>query len=599
MAKIWTKKQHQTRQWRVRPAWQGAGRLAREIGISPLVAQLLYNRGIDEPTVARQFLQPSLSDLADPAGFLGIDTAVQRIRHAIENDEKIVIYGDYDVDGIVGTSILWHCLRLAGKEVDFYVPHRIDEGYGLNVEAIGDLAQRGTNLIITVDCGVTAVEPARLAAEAGMDIIITDHHQIESELPQAVAVVHPNLPNQNYSNKNLCGAGVAFKLAWAIAQEFSGAKKVSDEFREFLISATALVALGTIADVVPLTGENRVLAKYGMQALAASEDKAIKALIAASGLTGAKLDSSDIGFRLAPRLNAAGRMGHARLAVELFTKSNENQAREIARYLEGQNQHRQRVEKTIAEEALEQVKALGMDDEKWSGLVLAGENWHGGVIGIVASRVVDRYHRPTIVISVQGDKAMGSCRSVPGVNMVEALQGCSEHLQGFGGHAMAAGLTLAPESIDNFRAAFNDYITNNSHADDLVPTLDIDAEVTLADLTLPAVQMINKLGPFGAGNPQARLVARNLRLVGQPRRMGKKNEHLQFNVAAPNDPDAQLRPGGILRVVAFSKAKTWEKKLIQAQSIDLAFEPLINRFNGNTTVELIAEDAHFDPNPND
>ena len=271
----------------------------------------------------RWFLQPSMNNLIEPGRLSGMAAAVKRIREAMRDAEKIVLYGDYDVDGIAGVSILWQCLKLAGTEVEYYVPHRLDEGYGLNVEAIEELAGRGTKLIVTVDCGVTAQGPAARAAELGVDLIITDHHAIEGELPPAVSVVHPCLAGGDYPNEYLCGAGVAFKLAWGLAQEFSGAKKVSSEFREFLVSALGLAALATIADVVPLVGENRTIAQFGLSGLAGSSDKGIRALIRAAGLDGERLSSSDVGFRLGPRLNAAGRMGHARLAVELFTNSTE------------------------------------------------------------------------------------------------------------------------------------------------------------------------------------------------------------------------------------------------------------------------------------
>jgi len=584
-----TRKKPEQKIWSLRPVWQGRAELARSLRTGELITQLLYNRGISAPESAQQFLQPSLNDLIEPQKLIGIPAAVKRIRQALRADEKIVLYGDYDVDGIMGVSILWRCLQLMGTEVDFYVPHRIDEGYGLNVEAIQQLAQQGTNLLITVDCGISAHESAQMAQELGLDLIITDHHKIEGSPVPALALVHPDLPGQDYPNPDLCGAGVAFKLAWALAQEFSGAKKVSDEFREFLLSATALTALGTIADVVPLLGENRILARFGMEGLAGSSDTAIQALIRASGLEGAKLSSSDIAFRLAPRLNAAGRMGHARLAVEMFTKCGLARATEIARYLEAQNKQRQKVEKDVSEQAIQQVKQLKMNTDKWRGLVLAGTDWHAGVIGIVASRVVDRFHRPTIVISLMEDKALGSCRSVPGFDICLALQECSRHLLTFGGHAMAAGLSIDPDHIEDFRSAFNQYALEHLDLKNITGTIDIDAQVTPADLDMATVQMIERLGPFGAGNPVPRLVARNLQLVGLPRRMGGGGKHLQFNVSASDDPHAQLRSGSVIRVVAFGKAD-WEKQLIDHRQFDLVFEPVINHFNGNSNVEFIAVD---------
>ncbi|MBN1766721.1 MAG: single-stranded-DNA-specific exonuclease RecJ [Sedimentisphaerales bacterium] len=578
--------------WSVQPAWSGCRELAAHLRMPELIAQLLYNRGVSDVEQAQQFLHPKLNDLIDPQQLQGIPEAVKRIRRAIADKEKIFLYGDYDVDGIAGVSILWRCLKLAGVDADFYVPHRIEEGYGLNVDAIRQLSDKGADLIITVDCGITAHESAHLAAELGMDLIVTDHHQIEAAPVNALAVIHPGLAGQDYPNPNLCGAGVAFKLAWALAQEFSGARKVSEEFRQFLLSATGLAALGTIADVVDLVGENRILARFGMETLAHCDDTGIKALIKAAGLEGERLQSDDIGFRLAPRLNAAGRMGHARLAVELFTRSSPTRADEIANYLETQNRQRQKVEKEIAAEAIDQIKDLKMDSSDWRGLVVAHDNWHGGVIGIVASRLVDKYHRPAVVISINNDKAMGSCRSVPGFNICGALEACSEHLISFGGHAMAAGLNIEPDKIETFQQAFNQYALTQLQDTELVHKIEIDAEIDFKELDIPCVEMIERLGPFGAGNPQVRLVIRNLKLIGPPRRMGQKAAHLQFNVAPAGDSQPHMRPGGIMRVVAFGKAQ-WEKKLIDAEKFELLFQPVINRYNGNTTVEMMAIDIRF------
>jgi len=566
--------------------------LAQKLQVTDLIAQLLYNRDITQFEDAQKFLQPSLHDLIEPQQLNGIKEAVQRIRRAMRAQEKIVLYGDYDVDGIAGLAILWQCLQRAGVEVDYYVPHRIEEGYGLNTEAIRQLAQKQTNLIITVDCGISGYEAAQLAAQLGIELIITDHHQVEGELPPALTILHPDLPGQNYPYKDLCGAGVAFKLAWALAQDFSESQKVTPEFRDFLVSATGLTALATIADVVPLQGENRILAHYGLTGLAASDNCGIRALIEAAGLTGTSLNSAHIGFRLAPRLNAAGRMGHARLAVELFTRSNPIRAREIAAYLESQNQLRRKVEKQITEEAAEQVKTLGMHKDNFRGIVVAGQGWHGGVIGIVASRLVDKFHKPAVVISLTQDKAMGSCRSVNGFDIYQALQSCSQHLTSFGGHAMAAGLNLEPEKIESLRNDFNLYACDHLSTSDLQGILQIDADIKLADLNVKVLEMIERLGPFGAGNPNVMLKASNLKLVGPPRRMGPKNDHLQFLIADADDPQAHMRPGGILRAVAFGKAK-WDKKLRDADTLALAFEPTLNHFNGNTSVELLVRDVQL------
>ncbi len=575
--------------WRIKERWQGREELARQLGVSPLVAQLLYNRGVRDAETGREFLEPALRNLFPPEMLVGIGDAVARIRQAISEGEKIVIYGDYDVDGITGVSILWRCFELGGVEVDYYVPHRVDEGYGLNVQAIEYLAKKGVGLIITVDCGVTAYESARRAAELGVDLIITDHHKVDDVMAEAVAVVHPDLPGQEYANPYLCGAGVAFKLAWALAQEFSGAKKVTQEFRDFLCSATSLAALGTIADIVPLVGENRIFACFGLQSIAVDTNIGIKALIESAGLTGSALKTTDIGFKLAPRLNAAGRMGHARLAVELFTCSSTERARQIAEYLTAQNRQRQKVEKEITEQAFAQVLKLGMDKDGYNGIVVAGENWHAGVIGIVASRIVDKFHRPAIVISLQEDKAMGSGRSIKGFDLYEAIAGCRDMLSGFGGHAMAAGITLTLDKVNEFREAFNTQVGELINEEQFVQEIVIDAEVELAELTVPVMKVIERTGPFGQGNPKVMLVARGLRLVDKPGLMGKKGDHLQMMVTDKDIADAHQVVGGIMRVVGFGKGK-WLKKLQNAERFDLVFEPSLNHFNGNTTVEMIAQD---------
>ncbi len=358
---------YRSKRWKLDPPNAAAGELAERLRVSPIVGQLLLNRGISDFENAQAFLRPSLLALADPNLLPGLTDAAQRIAGAIRDREKIVIYGDYDVDGITATSILWHAITLLGGVVETYIPHRIDEGYGLNAEALGQIVDAGAKLIVTVDCGITAIEPARIARERGVDLIVTDHHQWHGDppmLPDCRGVVHPRLKGGAYPNPHLCGAGVAFKLAWGIGQAIGGAVRVSESFRGFLVEATALAALGTIADVVPLVGENRVLAHFGLSGLAASKLTGIRALIESTALTGKSLDTYDVGFLLAPRLNACGRLGHAALAVEMLTTAGEARAREIAVYLEGQNRARQAVEKQILEQALAQIESNGWGENK-------------------------------------------------------------------------------------------------------------------------------------------------------------------------------------------------------------------------------------------
>lgn len=586
-----------TKKWQIEPDWPGRDKLARRLGVSPIVAQLLHKRNLDDAEAAGKFLQPSLNDLIDPANMPGANEAADRIGRAVHDGEKIVIYGDYDVDGLTGTAILWHCLQLARAEVDFYVPHRLEEGYGLNGQAISSLIEEGAKLIITVDCGISAVEPAKVAAEAGVDLIITDHHRIDSVLPECEAIVHPALPGSCYPYKELSGAGVAFKLAWLLAQRFttndSPSKrtssnepgvKVSESFREFLVSATALVGLGTVADVVPLTGENRILAAYGLRGLANTSQAGLQALLESAGLNSTKLDAYDIGFKLAPRLNAAGRMGHARLALEMLTRASPARAGEIAKYLEQQNQQRRKVEKEIVSEAIEQVAELGLDKPEARAIVLAKKGWHAGVIGIVASRIVDKYHRPTVMIAIEDECGQGSARSINGFNIFEALGGCERWLDTFGGHAMAAGLRIAADNIEPFRQALSEYADKQLKASDLERVLRIDAAASLDMISEELLVDLNRLAPFGQGNPRPMLATQGCTVVDEPRCVGKTGQTLQFTVA---------RDGTTRKCVAFRQANVL-KKLSRCKTVSLAYRPILNEFNGYRTAELQIEDMKFD-----
>src|SRR4030042_3417687 len=393
------------RQWVIEPADDRCERLAKSLKVSPLLAQILINRGIIDSEEASVFLRPKLTELIDPARMPGISPAVQRIKQAITNKEKITVYGDYDVDGISGVAILWQVCTILGAEVDYYIPHRIDEGYGLNAEAVGTLAKSGSKLLVTVDCGVTAFHSAEMAAQLGRDLVIPDHHQLDPKLPRAAAIVHPGL-EESYPNQDAAGAVVAFKRAWAIANEFNPGRRLEPGLREFMLSATSLAAMGTVADIVDLRGENRILTSYGLKALPDCKLSGIEALIETAGLTGPSRDSFHIGFRLAPMLNAAGRMGHARLAVELLTSDSPIRSMQIAEYLKEQNSQRQQCERKIFKQACEIIVERDMNHPDRKSIVLASENWHTGVIGIVASRIVDKYYRPPIMINA-ADAASG------------------------------------------------------------------------------------------------------------------------------------------------------------------------------------------------
>jgi len=589
---------HQPLDWIIAPpAPAEAAELAAALKTSPLIAQMLLNRGLRDVGECQRFLSPTLMHLHEPARLPGLMTAAERLSRAIRDREKIVIYGDYDVDGITGTAILWHAIRILGGQAEYYIPHRLDEGYGLNAEAMAQICDAGAQLIVTVDCGVTALEEARIAAERGVDLIITDHHEWHAsgpenlggrpELPVCHAVVHPRLgaadPSAAYPNPCLCGAGVAFKLAWGLGQIHNGATRVSEPFRNFLVEATALAALGTIADVVPLTGENRSLAHFGLGGLMQSRLIGIRALIESAGLTGQKLNSYHVGFLLAPRLNACGRMGHAREAVELLTRADAAAAARIAGELEKQNRARQLTEREIFRQAMEQARSLGCDADECRGVVLASEGWHPGVIGIVASRVVNRLNRPTIMIALANGHGHGSGRSIAGFHLARALDACRQHLETCGGHEMAAGLRLRRERLDDFRRAFADYARGAVSDQMLRPALHLDCEAQLGQITGPLVDQINRMGPFGTANPRPLLCVRDVEVAAVPRRVGKSGEHLQLVVR---------QNGSRVRCIAFGQGALFER-LVPGTRVDLAAEAVINEYNGFRNVQLEIRDVRF------
>ncbi|MEA2710876.1 MAG: single-stranded-DNA-specific exonuclease [Phycisphaerales bacterium] len=598
------------KRWIIAPPHARAAELAERLKTSPVIAQILLNRGIAQAEECFAFLRPSLKCLHDPGLMPNLPKAAARVAQAIRDKEKIVVYGDYDVDGITATAILWHAIKILGGEVDFYIPHRIDEGYGLNTAAINEIIERGAKLIITVDCGVTAVEQARVAKERGVDLIITDHHEWHEAappltdgepthepgpiLPRAYTIVHPRLPTDDdgvarqYPNRAICGAGVAFKLAWGVGQVMTGANRVSDEFRAYLLEATALAALGTIADVVPLVAENRILAAFGLGGLKESKLVGIQALIESAGLTGQTLDSFHVGFLLAPRLNACGRMGHAREAVEMLTRADHARAVEIATFLESQNRDRQAMEKKILDAALAQVEEQKLDGDDCRAIVLGGDGWHPGVIGIVASRIVDRFCKPTIMIAFNenngnGVIGQGSGRSIAGFHLSRALEHCGELLEAYGGHEMAAGLKVRPENFEDFRRCFCEYAMKNLEPEQLVPELKLDAEAELRQVTEALVNDLKRLGPFGHGNRKPLFCSKNLEIAAPPRRVGKTGDHLQLYVR-------QGRTS--MRAIAFGAGDLFDR-LKPGVMVDLAFEPTLNEYNGSSTVELAVKDLQF------
>ncbi|MEE8170599.1 MAG: single-stranded-DNA-specific exonuclease RecJ [Phycisphaerae bacterium] len=577
-----------SREWFIYPPHEQTDSLSAQLGISRLAAQMLLNRGISEPGDATRFIDPRLSDLHPPEAIHGLTDAADRIVRAVRDQRKIVLYGDYDVDGITGVAILWHCLVLAGAQPDYYVPHRLEEGYGLNTAAIESLAADGAAMIISVDCGITAVEQAAAARRLGVELIITDHHKPRTDdngvvqLPDAAVVVHPGLGAQPV-NPDLSGSGVALKLAWGVAQRLSNARRVSPEFREFLITATGLAALGLVADVVPLTGENRILALHGLRGLPHSKHPGIAALISSAGLTGQNLSAYDVGFRLGPRLNAIGRMGHARLAVELLTRAAPDEAARIAQNLEQHNRSRQTLERRILAGARDMVRERGLDGDGTRAIVLAAEGWHAGVIGIVASRLVDEFHRPTVLIALANGDGQGSARSIRHFPLHDVLRECRDHLEAFGGHAMAAGLRLRQDQVEGFTEAFQQRAAQRLTAADLLPTLKLDAVADLPELVESLMRELAALEPHGAGNPGPRLATPWLNLVGEPRVVGARGDHLQVTFE---------QNGAQRKAIAFGMAGQRDA-LCDARRCRVAFRPILNEWNGRRSVEMQVIDFKF------
>jgi single-stranded-DNA-specific exonuclease len=576
-----------SKRWRIHPHDPARiAALGRAAGIPAVVAELLLCRGVSDPAAARDFLDPKLNTLRDPELLPGCSAAAKRIFEAIQAGRRIVVYGDYDVDGMTGTAILWLCLKLLGSEARYYIPHRIDEGYGLNSEAIRTLAAEKTDLLVTVDCGIGSCLEAELARELGVELIITDHHEPGPSLPRAAAVVHPRLPGAGYPFGGLSGAGVAMKLAWELCRQASGAKRVSPRMKDFLVQAVGLAALGTVADVVPLVDENRVLVRHGLESLANAPTPGVAALVNIAKIVpmrspGGKLqlNAEHLGFQIAPRLNAAGRLGQPQLGVELLVTERPERARELAEYIDNLNATRQTLERSIHLAAAKQVKEQ-FDPLEDAALVLADQGWHPGVIGIVAGRLAERFHRPVVMIS--WDKTgmrpgVGSARSVPGFDLHAALAECGEFLISHGGHAAAAGLKIAPGQLSGFRGAFCEMAASRISEEQRFAELFIDVEAPLSAFTLQAVQQIERLGPFGQGNTRPLLCASGATLTAPPRAMGSNGTHLSMMLG---------QHGVTMRAVAFGGGD-WAEALAAVEGpLDIAFRPVINNFRGRQSVEL-------------
>ncbi|MCH9057472.1 MAG: single-stranded-DNA-specific exonuclease RecJ [Planctomycetes bacterium] len=548
--------------------------------LEPLVRRVLASRGLGDPDDADAFLSPSLLDLHDPSLIPDLDRAAERLLGAARGGEPIVIYGDYDVDGIAATAIVYHLLKAIAPEAEVrtYVPHRLEEGYGLNSDAIRSLAEAGARVIISVDCGITAVEPAEVARGLGVDLIITDHHTPPAsmdDLPDAFAVVHPRRPDSSYPFGDLPGAGVAYKLAWRLATMSCASERVTDALRDLLVEMLAPASLGIIADVVPLVGENRIIARFGLPRVKNSTIVGLRALVEASGLAGDQIDAEAVGFRIGPRLNAAGRMGHAREAIELLTTAGPARAEEIAASLTRLNDERRRVEQRILAEAIDRAERAGMTHPDVRAIVLADENWHAGVVGIVCSRLVERFGRPTILLQRCGDLCSGSGRSIEGFSIHDAIADCAEHVESFGGHDMAAGLKLRSDQLDRFVEAFTDRANTALTAEDLISPLHVDCDADPGELSVRTIQQLDRLAPFGRANPRVRVRLSSLRVERAPNRFGSSGAHLALHAGGD---------GKIFRLVGWRLGHLADR-IAAGDRIDAVVTPKLSFFSGRPRVE--------------
>jgi single-stranded-DNA-specific exonuclease len=557
--------------WEHLPCDDGAvSALAAALDLHPTVARLLCLRGFADPDLARQFLHPSLEHLHDPFKLTGMTAAVERLEQAIARRERIAIHGDYDVDGITSTVILRRALEMLGGDVVHFIPERLRDGYGLQPAAIERLHADGVSLIVSVDCGIRGMEAARRARELGVDLIITDHHEPDDELPVAVAVLNPKRHDCSYPDKYLAGVGVALKLVQALCGRAGRSK--------WLPAFVKIAAIGTLADVVPLVGENRVIARFGLESLSRGPHTiGLRALLDCCGLTGKTIDSYQVAFMLAPRVNAAGRMSTPDIATRLLLATDsalEQEARTLAQQLNDENLRRQQEEAELvaaAKKAIETDPAVGAHNV----LVVGGEGWHRGVIGIAASKLVDTYHKPAIVLSIDGDVAHGSCRSISAFDMLDALERCADLFVRFGGHRQAAGLTMEAARVPEFRRRINAWADEVLEPDQLRPRLRIDAALSLNGITHDLVRGLDSLGPFGMGNPRPIFHASPVEIVDGPRTI--KERHLKMTFS---------QQGRRFRAIAWRAAERAAFLEKHRAGVNLAFSLDRNEYQGETYLEL-------------
>jgi len=563
---------------RVEPRWDIAERpdqalqeqIKRELKIPTVMAKILINRGIRDVPTGRDFLYPSLDHLIDPFLMADMHRAVARIWQALDSNEAIMVHGDYDVDGVTGTALIVNTLKALGADVSFYIPHRLEEGYGISKGAIDICVKQGRTLLVSVDCGITAIEETRYANEQGVDVIITDHHQ-SGELPEAVAVINPKRPDCPYPFKELPGVALAFKLADAVyknrSQDLGAVYKNLD-----------LVALGCAADIVPLVDENRVLVTYGLGQMECTENPGLKALLSNLNLRNKRLGTGQLIFVLAPRINALGRMGSAMDAVTLLTTPNPEEADRISQVLEQQNLKRRQIDEQTLYEALEMVEQQ-VDPERDRAVVLSSDAWHPGVIGIVASRIAEKVHLPTVLIAMDGAQGKGSGRSIPGFDLYAALSRCQQHLAAFGGHKYAAGLTIDRDRIEPLREAFLATVGEMLQPEHMIPQLYIDDEISLGQIDARLMGLLRRFAPFGPQNMRPVMVSRGVEVVGASEIVGKN--HIKFKVR---------QNGRVLDCIGFDLGHLDYRLAPGEANLDIAYMIEENEWRGRKGIQLRIKD---------
>jgi len=575
--------------WRLREADpRSIERLVRTRNLPEPMARVLVARGHVDPALVQTHLDASLFALHDPALLDGVAAAAGRIARAVREREVILIHGDYDVDGVTGTALLMRLFRLVGARAEWFIPNRFQHGYSFGPHSVEEALAREAKVVVSVDNGTSAAVTIAALAEHGIDTIVTDHHEPPlGPLPAAIAIVNPKLAGSRYPFRELCGAGVAFKLAWGVCQEISGARRVREDLRLFLADAMSYVAIATVCDVVPLIDENRVLARRGLAALEQTTNPGLRALLEVAELEGRTLVAEDVGFKLGPRLNASGRLGSAETAVKLLLATTQSEARALARELDAMNDERREIEAKLLEAALREA-ARFPDPREHPVLVISGQGWHQGVVGVIAARLVDRLHRPALVIGLDGESGRGSARSVLGFSILEAMHGGAAHMQKYGGHAAAAGCEVRADAIDLLREAINvrarELLAGAAHAH--LP-LWIDGEVPLTAMSAELMRALDRLEPFGAQNEKPVLYAPDVRLAQPARTCGADGSHLMLHVR---------QNASVFKAMAFGMGSR-AGELEFGKPLHLAYTPRWNTFRGQTNLELFVRDFRTNERP--